>query len=72
MRLPLTLRFWRAQVYAYGDPRYILTGNDKRFASRFFNPKCVITDYKPYLVLAYHPEKNGQTGRFNRTTVHLV
>lgn len=48
-------------IYVYGASRYILFDKGKQFVANFFYFLCGKQRSKPYLIAAYHPQKNEQT-----------
>ena len=59
-------------VYVYGAPRYVLTDNGPQFAAKCFDAVCALLGVRHYLTMAYHPQSDGETERFNRTLVQRL
>ena len=54
-------------VFVYGPPLKLLSDNGKQFTARFFQNICRILGIQNVFTTTYHPQANGQVGRFNRT-----
>ena len=54
-------------VIPYGLPVSILSDNRPQFVAKFFEAVCLTLGLKHVTTTAYHPQKNGQTERYNQT-----
>lgn len=51
----------------FGIPSYSLTDYGTQFVSYFFTIMCALFGVKHYNLTMYHPQKNGQAERFDKT-----
>jgi Integrase core domain len=65
--LAVAKAFCEAWIFAYGPPRYLLTGNGAQFSAKFFLAVCRELGIAKVFTTAYHPQTNGQFERCNRT-----
>jgi transposase InsO family protein len=54
-------------VYVYGPPVSLLTDYGPQFTAKFFQAVCGELGIQKVFTTAYHPQKNGQVERYNRT-----
>jgi len=59
------LDYW---VAAYGPPDRLLTDGGPQFTRHFWGQVCNLLSIEPKVTAASHPQTDGQTERFNRTT----
>jgi transposase InsO family protein len=59
--------FCEKWVFVYGAPRHVFTDRGTTFAAKFFLAVCRELEIGKVFTTAYHPQKNGQVERFNRT-----
>ena len=50
-------------------PAHLLSDNGGQVTAKFFQDVCAILGIRKLFTTAYHPQKNGQVERFNRTTL---
>lgn len=63
------LDYW---VYAYGTSIYVNTDNGNQFTDKFFDAVCLMLGILHFFTTVYHPQKNGQAKRFNKTIVQRL
>jgi Integrase core domain len=59
-------------VFYYGPPRYLISDNGLQFTFKFFLEVCRELGIAKVFTTAYHPQTNGQVGRFNRTILNAL
>jgi hypothetical protein len=59
-------------VFVYGPPRYTLTDKGAQFTAKFFIAVCRELGVAKVFTMAYHPQKNGQVERYNRTIINAL
>ena len=56
-------------IFVYDPPRSVLSDNGKPFNSKSSQRVCKILGVQNFFNTAHHPQTNGQTESFNRTTL---
>jgi IS30 family transposase len=59
-------------VFVYGPPRYSLTDNGAQFSAKFLLSVCRELGVSKVFTTAYHPQRNGQVERYNRTIINSL
>ncbi len=59
-------------VLTYGQPLHVLTDNGSQFIAKFTQEVCRVVGSKLSTTTTYHPQTNGQTEQFNRTTLPAI
>ncbi len=64
--------FHRHLVFVYGAPLTVLTINGPQFTAKFLLGAHRVFGIQELFTIAYHPETNGQTERYNRTILSAL
>ena len=59
-------------ILPYGLPKHVLSDNGPQFVGKVFTTIRTMLSLKHDKTLAYHPQTNGQTERYNQTLVHRL
>ena len=59
-------------ILPYGLPKHVLSDNGPQLVGKVFTTIRTMIRLKHDKTLAYHPQTNGQTERYNQTLVHRL
>jgi hypothetical protein len=59
-------------ILYHGPPKNVVTDRGPNFTSELFSSLCKALNVKHLRTIAYHPQTNGLTERFNRTMVEMI
>ncbi len=64
--------FCNEWVFVYGPQKTLLTDNGPQLTAELFLETCRVLEVRNVFTSTYHPQKNGQTERLNRTLESML